>query len=234
MDEINLGLIAIKEIVGFIALYIVLNITGRTSISQLTPFHFVFVLLLDDFLGHIIYEKNQSIFIFLYTVGLWTAFMIIIEQLTIRFTKIRFLIPGKPIIVIRNGIIDHTALKHARLDLNQILSMLRQKSVFSVREVEFAIIETNGKISIALKSKYKNPTVGDMNLAEQPVTLPTTLIIEGKIIQDNLKECGFDEKWLVSELNKKGFDLKSVFYAEWESNDGMYICRLYTSPSPRD
>ena len=223
MDEINLGLIAIKEVVGFISLYIVLNLTGRTSISQLTPFHFVFVLLLDDFLGHIIYEKNQSIFVFLYTVGMWTAFMVIIEQLTIRFTKLRNFIPGKPIIVIRNGIIDHKAVKSARLDLNQLLSMLRQKSVFSVREVEFAIIEANGKLSIALKSKYKNPTIEDLKLTEQQVTLPTTLVIEGKIIKDNLKECGFDEEWLVEELSNKGFELKSVFYAEWQTNKGMYI-----------
>ena len=223
LDEINFGLIAIKEVVGFISLYIVLKITGRTSLSQLTPFHFIFVLLLDDFLGHIVYENNQSIFMYLYAVGVWTTLMIILEQITLRFTKVRSFIPGKPIIVIRNGLIDYKAVKSTKLDLNQILSLLRQKSVFSVREVEFAIIETNGKISIALKSKYKNPTIEDLNLTEQQVTLPISLVIEGKIMKENLEECGFDEKWLVEELNNKGFDLKSVFYAEWQNNKGMYI-----------
>ena len=223
VDGIDFGLIAIKEVVGFISLYIVLNLTGRTSITQLTPFHFLFVLLLDDFLGHIIYENNQSIYLYLYAIGIWTTLMIIIEKLTLRFTKLRSIIPGKPLIVIRNGIIDHKAIKKAKLDVNQLLSMLRQKSVFSVREVEFAIIETNGKLSIALKSKYKNPTIQDLDLIEQPVTLPITLVIEGKIIKDNLKECEFDEKWLVEELNNKGFDLKNIFYAEWQTNKGMYI-----------
>ncbi|WP_257469012.1 DUF421 domain-containing protein [Bacillus sp. D386] len=167
MDLISLGLIAMKVIVGFISLNIILILTGRTSISQLTPFHFVFILLLDDFLGRIIYENNVSILKYLYAIGIWTFLMIILEYATLKFTKIRFFIQRKPVLFIRNGIIDYKAAKKARLDLNQLLSMLRQKSVFSVREVEFAILESNRQISIALKSKYKNPTIEDLNLTEK-------------------------------------------------------------------
>ena len=223
MDEISLSFIAIKVVVGFTSLYIILILTGRTSISQLTPFHFVFIMLLDDFFGHIIYENKLHIFKYLYAVCLWTLLMIIIEFLTRKFTKIRLFIHGKPIIVIQNGIIDRKAIKKARLDLNQLLSMLRQKSVFSVREVEFALIETNGQISIALKSNYKNPTIEDLNLRVEQVTIPVTLIIDGKIIRDNVKECGFNEKWLVNEINNRGFDLKNIFYAEWKRNEGLHI-----------
>ena len=223
LDEISLGLIAIKVVVGFLSLYIILILTGRTSLAQLTPFHFVFIMLLDDFFGHIIYENNVHIFKYLYAIGLWTLLMIIIEFISRKVTKIRFFIHGKPIIVIQNGIIDRKAVKKARLDLNQVLSMLRQKSVFSVREVEFALIETNGQISIALKSKYKNPTIEDLNLSVQQVSLPFPLIIDGKIILDNVKECGFDEKWLVNEINNKGLDIKNIFYAEWKRNEGLHI-----------
>jgi len=223
VDEISLSLIAIKVLVGFISINFILILTGRTSISQLTPIHFVFILLLDDFLGRIIYENNVSIFKYLYAIGIWTFLMIILEYATLKFTKIRFFIQRKPVLFIRNGIIDYKAAKKARLDLNQILSMLRQKSVFSVREVEFALLESNGQISIALKSKYKNPTIEDLNLTEKQVVLPQTLISDGKIIRDNLAECGFDENWLISELNNKGYDLKSIFYAEWKSDEGIHI-----------
>ena len=223
MDEISLSFIAIKVVVGFTSLYIILILTGRTSISQLTPFHFVFIMLLDDFFGHIIYENNLHIFKYLYAVGLWTLLMVIIEFLARKFTKIRLFIHGKPIIVIQNGIIDRKAIKKARLDLNQLLSMLRQKSIFSVREVEYALIETNGQLSIALKSNYKNPTIEDLNLSVEQFSIPVTLIIDGKIIQDNVKKCGFDEKWLVNEINNRGLDLKNIFYAEWKRNEGLYI-----------
>lgn len=224
MDELSLGLITMKIIIGFISLYFILIVTGKTSISQLTPFHFIFILMLDDFLGHVIYENHVSIYKYLFAVGLWTLLMVALEFITLKYTKINFLIQGNPVIIIRNGIIDRNAAKKSRLDLNQLLSLLRQKSVFSVREVEFAALEPNGQISIALKSKYKQPNIEDFNLPERKVDLPLTLIMDGKIMWDNLNECGMDEKWLLDELKVIGFDnVKSIFHAEWKEIGGLHI-----------
>lgn len=224
MDGVSLGLIAMKVIVGFISLYFILLITGRTSISQLSPFHFIFILMLDDFLGHVIYENKVSIFKYFFAVGLWTLLMIILEFITMKYTKIRFKLQGKPTIIIKDGKLDRNAAKKSKLDANQILSLLRQKSVFSVREVEVAILELNGQISVALKSKYDKPKMEDFNLPEKKVDLPITLIIDGTIIRDNLYENGLDEKWLKNELNVLGYnDVKSIFHAEWKESEGLHI-----------
>lgn len=224
MDEMGLGLIAVKLVVGFTSLYLILILTGRTSISQLTPFHFVFVLLLDDFLGHIVYENHVSIWKYFYVIGLWTLLMLGLEFLTMKYTKIRYILQGKPTIIIRNGRIDRKATKKFKLDVNQILSLLRQQSVFSVREVEIAILEPNGQISVVLKSKYKKPTIEDFHLPEKKVHLPVTLIIDGKILFDNLFECGFDKEWLENELNGHGYkDIHTIFYAEWKEPEGLHI-----------
>lgn len=220
----SLGLIAMKVVIGFISLYFILFVTGRKSISQLTALHFIFLLMLDDFLGHVIYENDVSIFKYLFAVGLWTLLMLALEFIMLKYTKIRFCLQGNPVIIIRNGIIDRNAAKKSRLDLNQILSLLRQKSVFSVKEVEFALLEPNGQISIALKSKYKQPNIEDFKLPERKVDLPLTLIIDGKIEWDNLTKCGMDEKWLLNELSVKGFDsVKRIFHAEWEKSSGLHI-----------
>ncbi|WP_338030700.1 DUF421 domain-containing protein [Cytobacillus citreus] len=220
----SFGFIIMKLIIGLICLYFILIVTGRKSFSQLTPLHFIFILLLDDFLGHVIYENDVSIFKFLFAIGFWTLLILTLDFITLKYTKIRNLLHGNPVIIIRNGIIDRNAVKKTKLDLNQILSLLRQKSVFSVREVEFALLEPNGQISISLKSKYKPPSIGDFNLPERKVNLPLTLIMDGNILRDNLKECGMDEKWLLDELCAKGFNnTNNIYYAEWKEIDGLHI-----------
>ena len=224
LDAVDFGLIACKIILGFISLYLILIVTGRTSIAQLTPYHFVFLMLIDDLLGQIIYEKNQSIYQFLYAIALWTIIMLILERLTGRYAKLRAVIQGSPIVIIKNGIMDRGGLKKARLDINQVLSLLRQKSVFSVREVEYALLEPNGQLSVALKSRYENPKMEDFNLPGKKVELPVTVIVDGQIIWDQLWGSGLNDKWLKNELNKQGFDNEQhIFHAEWKENGGLHL-----------
>ncbi|WP_048882959.1 DUF421 domain-containing protein, partial [Bacillus sp. 445_BSPC] len=147
MEEVSIGLLTIKTIVGFVTLFFIIIITGRTSISQLTPFHLVFVLVLGDFLGNTIYEDKVSTFHFLYAIGLWTFLMLGIEYMTLKNKSTRSLLLGNPNIIIRDGVMDRKLLKKNKLDVNQVLSILRQNNVFSVREVKYGILEANGQIS---------------------------------------------------------------------------------------
>ncbi|PLR69328.1 DUF421 domain-containing protein [Bacillus sp. UMB0893] len=224
MEEVNIGLLTIKVIVGFVTLFFIIIITGRTSISELTPFHLVFVLVLGDFLGNTIYEDKVRTFHFLYAIGLWTLLMLGIEFMTLKNKSTRSLLLGDPNIIIRNGVMDQKLLKKNKLDVNQVLSILRQNNVFSVREVKYGILETNGQISILLKSKYQKPDKQDFNLPESPVYLPTSLILDGEILWDNVHELGFDQQWLDNQLTTNGYDnVKRIFYADWRESEGIHI-----------
>jgi uncharacterized membrane protein YcaP (DUF421 family) len=224
LEEVNIGLLTIKVIVGFVTLFFIIIITGRTSISQLTPFHLVFVLVLGDFLGNTIYEDKVRTFHFLYAIGLWTLLMLGIEFMTLKNKSTRSLLLGDPNIIIRDGVMDRKLLKKNKLDVNQVLSILRQNNVFSVREVKYGILETNGQISILLKSKYQKPDKQDLNLPESPVYLPTSLILGGEILWDNLHELGFDQQWLDNQLTTNGYDnVKRIFYADWRESEGIHI-----------
>lgn len=224
MEDIHIGLLTIKVVVGFVTLFFIITVTGRTSISQLTPFHLVFVLVLGDFLGSTIYEDQVRIFHFLYAIGLWTLLMLGVEFLTLKKKSTRSLLVGNPSIIIRDGIIDPRMLRRNKLDLNQILSILRQSNVFSIREVKYGILEPNGQISTLLKSKYQKPAKQDLNLPESPVDLPTSLIMDGEVLWDNLNELGFDQQWLENELTANGFNDKTeIFYAEWRNSEGIHI-----------
>jgi uncharacterized membrane protein YcaP (DUF421 family) len=224
LEEVNIGLLTIKVIVGFVTLFIIIIITGRTSIYQLTPFHLVFVLVLGDFLGSTIYDDKVRTFHFLYAIGLWTLLMLGVEFMTLKNKSTRSLLLGDPNIVIREGVMDRKLLKKNKLDVNQVLSILRQNNVFSVREVKYGILETNGQISILLKSKYQIPDKQDLNLPESPVYLPKSLILDGEILWDNLYELGFDQQWLDNQLTTNGYDnVKRIFYADWRESEGIHI-----------
>ncbi len=224
LEEANIGLLTIKVIVGFATLFFIIIITGRTSIYQLTPFHLVFVLVLGDFLGNTIYANKVGIFHFLYAIGLWTLLMLGIEFLTLKNKSTRSLLLGDPNIIIRDGVMDRKLLKKNKLDVNQVLSILRQNNVFSVREVKYGILEANGQLSLLLKSKYQKPDKQDLNLPESPVDLPTSLIIDGEILWDNLHELGFDQQWLDNQLTTNGYDnVKRILYADWRESEGIHV-----------
>ncbi|MCF3943053.1 DUF421 domain-containing protein [Oceanobacillus alkalisoli] len=224
MEEVNIGLLTIKVIVGFATLFFIIIITGRTSIYQLTPFHLVFVLGLGHFLGSSIYEDKIGVFYFLYAVGLWTFLMLGVEFMTLKIKSTRSLLLGNPNIIIRDGIIDRKLLTKNRLDVNQVLSLLRQNNVFSVREVKYGILEANGQISILLKSRYQIPDKQALRLIETPVHLPTSLIIDGEVLWDNVHELGFDQQWLNEQLTTNGYDyVKRILYADWREGEGIHV-----------
>ncbi|WP_461480322.1 DUF421 domain-containing protein [Paenibacillus sp. PvR053] len=136
----------------------------------------------------------------------------------------RSLLVVNPSIIIRDGVIDRKTLKKNKIDVNQILSILRQSNVFSVREVKYGILEPNGQVSTLLKSKYQKPTKQDFNFPDRTKDLPTTLIIDGEILWDNLHALGFDKQWLDNELVSNGYsNEKRIFYADWRNSEGIHI-----------
>lgn len=227
MDFSSIMSLTIELVLGFIMLLLVTQFLGKTQISQVTPFDFISALVLGELLGNAIYDKEVDIFFILYAIFLWTMLMYTIERVTQRFKGIRGVFEGRPSIVVRNGQIDYEQLKKEKIDINELLSLMRQNDVFSVREIEYAILEPSGSLSILKKSKYEVPTKNDLNIPEKRTYLSSSLILDGEILWDNLKECGFDQKWLENQLHMFGINkLEEVFYAEWKEDEGIHVVPL--------
>lgn len=217
----------VELIIGFMALFIITKVIGKRQLSQITPFDFISAIVLGELLGNAIYDKDIGIIYIVCTLAIWAVLILIVELLSQKFLKLRGFLEGNPSIVIRNGMIDREQLKKNKIDINELQNLLRQKDVFSVREVEYAILESNGKLSVLKKSKYKQPTLEDLNLQQKPVYLPVTLISDGEILWDNLRDSGHNEKWLNNQLNKYNIQYaKQVFYAEWMKDEGIHIVPL--------
>ncbi|WP_100372620.1 DUF421 domain-containing protein [Bacillus sp. FJAT-45037] len=210
--------------VGFFALLFLTKVLGKNQITQLTPFDFISALVLGELVGNAIYDREIGLQYVLFAIAFWGTLIYFIEIITQKFRGSRALLEGTPALVISEGKIQYEELRKNKLDLNQLQHLLREKSVFSVREVQYGILETNGSVSVLRKQPYDSPINQDLNIPEKSVSLPTLLILDGELIPDSLASLNKNEEWLQQELLKRSIpSVKAVLYAEWLDGDGFEI-----------
>ncbi|MGZ9584955.1 DUF421 domain-containing protein [Paenibacillus marinisediminis] len=194
--------IAIKLAVGFMALFISAKVIGGREIKQLSPYDFISAIVLSELVGNGLYVDEVNIAHILFTITLWTSFIVLMNKISIKKRNTRKLLDGMPSYFIHDGRVDKEQLRKNNMDLDEMLSLLRQKDIFSVNQVKFAIIESNGNISV-----FKN----DMNANQ----LAFPVIMDGEIQLDALHRKSKEQLWLVNELKKQGYKgIEDIFYAE--------------------
>lgn len=216
--------ILIELIIGYFSLFFIMKISGKTQMTQITPFDFISVLILGELVGNAVYDHEIKLPKILFAVFIWGLLIYFIEFLTQKSIGLRKFFEGEPTIVIRKGKIDFNVLKRYHIDINQLQHLLRDKNIFSIRECEYAIIETNGTINVLKKGDLQTVTIKDMKLPAEKVTLPVTLILDGDLLKDNLEMIGWSEKKLMSELKKHNVhSIKEVLYGEYMEGKPLFI-----------
>ncbi|MTH53199.1 DUF421 domain-containing protein [Bacillus mangrovi] len=218
--------IALELIVGFFGLFLMSRLLGKTQITQITTFDFISALVLGELVGNAVYDDDIGLLEILFAITIWGILIFVIEWLTQKSNKARILMEGHPTIIIRNGVILREQLKKEKLDLNQLQHLIRSKGTFSMREIEYAILETDGSVSILKKPEYDIPVRSDFSMRGSVPVLPFSLVLDGSVQRDNLEEAGLSEDWLIQELSKSGIQsYKDLLYAEWRKDDGLYFVK---------
>ncbi|WP_088067935.1 DUF421 domain-containing protein [Gottfriedia luciferensis] len=202
---------------GYIALFIVVKINGKTQITQITPFDLISSLVLGNLLGDGIYDSEATLAKILFSVFTWGALILVTEFLTQKSVKARKLLEGDASVVIKHGAIQWKELKRNRLDTDQLMQLLRTKDTFSVSEVAFAILENDGTVSVLKKSDFDTPTKQDLKIQREKEFLPVVVISDGKIMKRALNSLEKDENWVHKKLKEADLSLKQVCFAEWDS-----------------
>jgi uncharacterized membrane protein YcaP (DUF421 family) len=216
--------IALELSIGFLGLLAMTKFLGKTHLSQITPFDFISALILGELLGNAIYDDEISIWKVLFAILLWGLLIYITIMLTQKANKLRKILEGEPSIVIHKGQFKFKVMKENRMDINQLLSLIRQRGYFSMQEVEYVILEPNGQVSVLPKSGYDMPRKKDLQLPDTPSSLPVALILDGQLVPDNLREAGIDELWLKKQLQTQDItEYKDVFYAEWNKDQPLFV-----------
>jgi len=216
--------IFVELVFGYIALFIAVKCLGKTQMSQITPFDFISSLVLGDLLSSAVFDAKSGVSKILFAIAIWSVLIYITEIATQKSQPLRNFFEGKPSMIINKGKIEWKEMKKNRLDIDQLRQLLRAKDIFSVQDVEYAIYETNGALNVVKKSEADYPTCKDLKIKGEKKTIPLTIISDGKILADNLKQAGLNEDWLHKELKANGVKQpKEIFYAEWQPGKPLYV-----------
>lgn len=216
--------IASKLLIGYIVLFLITRLLGKKSISQLTPLDFIGTLLLSELLGNAIYDKTVSINNFLFATSFWGIIIFLVEFSSYKWSKIRKVTEGTPSIVIKKGIIDWKELKKNKVDIQELMEMLRANNVFSIQDVHYGILENNGTMSVMQKSAKETPNRKDLNISFKEKSIPTILVANGEIIQENLSKHDLRKQWLLDQLTHENIhNLSEISYVEYEKGKGLFI-----------
>ncbi len=198
-------LVFVRTVIIYVLVLIVMRFMGKREIGQMQPFELVISIMIADLASTPMAETGIPILYGIIPI-LGLLFMhIIISVLNIKSVKMRGIICGKPRILIDKGKIDETALIKENFTINELQERLRVNNVNNITDVEYAILETSGQISVILKSEKRTVTPEDLNLKVEPTNISYDLIVDGKIMYDNLMKLGKDKKWLEDEALKLNF-----------------------------
>lgn len=217
----------LRTTLSFIVLLILARLMGKKQISQLTFFHYVTGITIGSIAAEIAVQRETPFLDGIFAMICWTALTLLMSYVALKSRRARIILDDQPTIVMYEGRIVEEAMKKSRLHLNDLNMMLREQSIFSIKDVQYAILETNGNLSVMKKAGQEPATKKDVNAsAPEAKYIPTEIISDGKIIQKNLTELNVTEEWVFEQLKKQGIGkIEQVFYAEMQTNGSLIIHR---------
>nr|WP_187984269.1 DUF421 domain-containing protein [Streptococcus cristatus] len=197
--------IAIKLALGLVSLVFVINVTGKGNLAPSSATDQVQNFVLGGIIGGVIYNSSITILQYAVILIIWTILILLLKWLNINVSYIKHLIDGKPTIIIKNGKLDPEACRSKGLSASDVALKLRSQGVFQLKEVKRAVIEQNGQLIIV--------RIGDEN-PKYPI------ITDGVVQLEILETIGKSEEWLMTELQKEGFEnVSDIFIAEYDKGE---------------
>lgn len=214
----------IRAIIGYFSILIFTKILGKQQISQLTFFDYVLGITIGSMAATLTTDLSSRAWPHWIGLITWALLGYLFQIFTVKWRFVSKMITGDPKIVIVDGLILENTLKRMKYTAYDLVQLLRNKDVFDLKEIEFAILEPNGQLSVLKKSEYKNLTPKDMKIKTQPSKLSLDVIYDGIIIEENLKRVNKEKKWLLGQLKVQGIqDISEVFFATLDTSGGLYI-----------
>jgi len=213
----------IRTLILFIVVVIGLRLMGKRQIGQLQPYELVIIILLSDLAA----IPMQNIGVPLVS-GVIPILTLLVAQVSLSFLSLkseraRGIVCGTPSIMIENGKLVEKEMARLRYNINDLLEQLRTKNIPNISDVEFAILETSGELSVIPKSQKRPVMPVDLNLPTSYEGIPIPLIIDGYVSQKNLKKINLSEEWLKKELQKFGIQkFNDVLFASLDTEGKMF------------
>ncbi|WP_025717086.1 DUF421 domain-containing protein [Paenibacillus sp. 1-18] len=212
-----------RTLMAIAILFLITKILGKRQVSQLSLFEYITGITIGNLAATIPMERESTWYLGSVSLAVWVLVTLAIEILQIKSKKVRDFADGKTRTLIKDGKILEDNLKKERLTLDELMEQLRSKNVFKVSDVEFAIMETSGEINVLLTKDKQPVTLKDLNMLQLPEKEPTAIIMDGKVMEQQMAYMGITQQWLDAKLKEKSLTVKDVFFAQVDPQGELYI-----------
>lgn len=213
-----------RAIVLYILVLIVMRAMGKREIGQLQPFELAISIMIADLATIPMAETGIPISNGIVPILGLLVMHLVISILNIKSTKAREIICGKPAILIYRGKIDQKVLKKERFTINELEERLRDNNIFNIGDVEYAILETSGQVTVIPKPNKRNTTPEDFNIEPKYEGIPYDLVVDGKVMYENLDKIGKNYVWLAKQTEKFGIKPEEALVVTMDG-DNQFFCQ---------
>ena len=211
--------VILTSILSAAALFVIAKVMGHKQMSQLDFFDYITGITIGSIAAELATELEEP-WKPLVAMLVYGTITVILTMMTTKLPKMRKYINGTPTIIMDNGKIYRENMKKAKLDLSEFMVMCRQEGYFDLNDIQTAVFEYNGRLTILPKSNMRPLNPQDMNISPSTEYIGTEVIMDGKTLHENLTRLGFDDKWLQKQLKAQGFhNAKEIFLGVYHSDD---------------
>lgn len=214
----------IRTIVLYILVLIVMRLMGKREIGQLQPFELAISIMIADLASIPMADTGIPISNGIIPILGLLVMHLLISMINMKSMKARAVLCGKPTILIYRGRIDEKALKKERFTLNELQERLRGNNIVNIGDVEYAILETSGQVTVIQKPNKRTTTPEDFNIMPEYEGIPYDLVVDGKIMQENLKQIQKDEDWLRKQVAKFHINIQDALIVTYDGK-GQIFCQ---------
>jgi uncharacterized membrane protein YcaP (DUF421 family) len=204
-------------------LFALTRILGKKQISQLTFFEYITGIVIGDLAGFMSTDVEANYLHGVIALLIWFSIPLLAEKLALKSQFLREFLEGKGTVFIQGGKVLEGNLRKERYTSDELLEQLRTKSVFNPADVEFAILEASGDLSVMLKEEQKPLTPSTIGLHPQRIKPPQAVVRDGNVIEEGLAALGFNRAWLDKQLKESGLAPDDIFLAVADADGGMYV-----------
>ncbi|HQA08481.1 MAG TPA: DUF421 domain-containing protein [Syntrophomonadaceae bacterium] len=213
-----------RTVLAFGTLFVVARLLGKQQLSQLTFYEYITGITMGDIAASIAIDSGRSPLYYMFALVAFAIITFGMGVITEKSRPLRKLIEGEPVVLVHNGkILEHNMAKSG-YNMENLMMQLRERDAFDISEVEFAIAETDGYLTVLKKSQNRPVTPADLGIDTKYEGVPSEIIVDGEVIHQNLKQNHLDEAWLIARLNSLGYNNpKEIAYASLDSEGNLYV-----------
>ena len=213
----------VRTIILYVAVTLAIRLMGKRQIGDMQPNELVITLLISEIAAIPLQDSEQPVSVGIAAILVLVFLEIIISILSMKSFFVRKLLNGKSVVIIKNGVIDQGAMRNVRMTVIDLIEMLRDKDVFNISDVAFAVLEVNGSLSVLLKKEIQPLTPKDVTIKTDESTLPLPVISDGKIIRESLSALQFTTQKLHKILKHYKLGVKQIFLMTLDRNGNHNI-----------